>query len=79
LAAEPVSDETVAANFGNLAAAAPYFLPGDFQATFETGPEMCRRGSDGRGRSSVKHLLNATEIRVIHLYNTAFENSGEWP
>jgi hypothetical protein len=39
-AAEPVSNETIAANFGNLAAAAPFFQPAHFQATFETGLEM---------------------------------------
>src|SRR5437868_3818439 len=39
-AAEPVSNETIAANFKNLAAAAPFFQPAHFQATFETGLEM---------------------------------------
>src|SRR5437764_187433 len=39
-AAEPASSETIAANFRNLAAAAPYFQPAHFQATFETGLEM---------------------------------------
>ncbi len=43
-AAEPVSNETIAANFGHLAAAAPYFQPGHFQATFETGLEMLLEG-----------------------------------
>jgi AcrR family transcriptional regulator len=39
-AAEPVLNETIAADFKNLAAAAPYFQPAHFQATFETGLEM---------------------------------------
>lgn len=39
-AAEPVSNNTIAADFRNLAAAAPFFQPGHFQATFETGLEM---------------------------------------
>ena len=39
-AAEPVSDETIAASFKNLAAAAPFFQPEHFQATFEAGLEM---------------------------------------
>lgn len=39
-AAEPVSDETIAANFKHLAAAAPFFQPGHFEATFETGLEI---------------------------------------
>jgi AcrR family transcriptional regulator len=39
-AAEPVSNETIAADFKNLAAAAPFFQPAHFQATFETGLEM---------------------------------------
>src|SRR5690348_5736677 len=39
-AAEPVSNETIAANFRNLAAAAPFFQPAHFLATFETGLEM---------------------------------------
>ncbi len=43
-AAEPVSDETIAANFRHLAAAAPYFQPGHFEATFETGLEILLAG-----------------------------------
>jgi AcrR family transcriptional regulator len=43
-AAEPVSDETIAADFKHLAAAAPYFQPGHFQATFETGLEILLEG-----------------------------------
>src|SRR5215218_536146 len=43
-AAEPVSGETIAADFPHLAAAAPYFQPGHFQATFETGLEMLLEG-----------------------------------
>ena len=39
-AAEPVSNDTIAADFRNLAAAAPFFQSGHFQATFETGLEM---------------------------------------
>lgn len=39
-AAEPVSNDTIAADFRNLAAAALFFQPGHFQATFETGLEM---------------------------------------
>jgi|SRR5436190_8834283 len=39
-AAEPVSNETIAANFRNLAAAAPFFQPAYFRPTFETGLEM---------------------------------------
>src|SRR3954447_15408166 len=39
-AAEPVSNATIAVNFKHLAAAAPYFQPKHFQATFETGLEM---------------------------------------
>jgi AcrR family transcriptional regulator len=43
-AAEPVSDETIAADFKHLAAAAPYFQPAHFQATFETGLEILLEG-----------------------------------
>lgn len=43
-AAEPVSDETVAADFKHLAAAARYFQPEHFQATFETGLEILLAG-----------------------------------
>ena len=43
-AAEPISNETIAANFKNLAAAARYFQPEHFQATFETGLEMLLAG-----------------------------------
>lgn len=39
-AAEPVPNETVAANFKDLAAAAPFFQPASFRSTFETGLEM---------------------------------------
>ena len=43
-AAEPVSNATIAADYPHLAAAAPYFQPGQFQATFETGLEMLLDG-----------------------------------
>jgi len=43
-AAEPVSNETIAKDFKNLAAAAPYFRPEHFQPTFETGLEMLLEG-----------------------------------
>jgi AcrR family transcriptional regulator len=43
-AAEPVSNATIAANFPHLAAAAGYFQPEHFQATFETGLEMLLEG-----------------------------------
>ena len=43
-AAEPVSDETIATDFKHLAAAAPFFQPAHFQATFETGLEMLLEG-----------------------------------
>ena len=43
-AAEPVSNETIAADFPNLAAATPYFQPGHFEATFETGLEILLEG-----------------------------------
>lgn len=52
-AAEPASDETIVANFKHLAAAAPYFQPGHFEATFEIGLEMLlegiRRTREARG------------------------------
>ena len=43
-AAEPVSNRTIAVDFPHLAAAAPYFQPEHFQATFETGLEMLLAG-----------------------------------
>ena len=43
-AAEPVSNATIEADFSNLAAAAPFFRPGHFQATFEAGLEMLLAG-----------------------------------
>jgi hypothetical protein len=43
-AAEPVSDETIAADFKHLAAAAPYFQSAHFQVTFETGLEILLEG-----------------------------------
>jgi AcrR family transcriptional regulator len=43
-AAEPVSNETIAAEFMHLAAAAPYFQPQYFQVTFETGLEILLDG-----------------------------------
>jgi AcrR family transcriptional regulator len=43
-AAEPVSDATIAAEFKHLAAAAPYFQPVHFPATFETGLEILLEG-----------------------------------
>jgi hypothetical protein len=43
-AAEPVSNETIAANFPHLAAAAACFQPEHFQVTFETGLEMLLEG-----------------------------------
>lgn len=43
-AAEPVSNATIAAHFPHVAAAAPYFQPGQFQATFETGLDMLLDG-----------------------------------
>jgi AcrR family transcriptional regulator len=52
-AAEPVSNETIDADFRHLAAAARYFQPEHFQATFETGLEMLLAGIErahrGRG------------------------------
>ena len=52
--AEPVSGDTIAANHPHLAAAARYFQPDHFQATFETGLEMLLEGirrarNTGRG------------------------------
>jgi hypothetical protein len=52
-----VSDETIAADFKHLAAAAPYFQPSHFQATFETGLEIPLEGI-WRDHGGVKHLLN---------------------
>jgi len=43
-AAEPVSNETIVTTFRHLAAAAPYFQPGYFQVTFETGLEILLEG-----------------------------------
>lgn len=43
-AAEPVPDEIIAASFKHLAAAAPYFQPGHFEATFEAGLEILLAG-----------------------------------
>jgi AcrR family transcriptional regulator len=43
-AAEPVSNETIAAHFKHLAAAAPYFQPAHFRVTFETGLEILLEG-----------------------------------
>jgi AcrR family transcriptional regulator len=43
-AAVPVTDETIAADYKHLAAAAPYFEPAHFQATFETGLEILLEG-----------------------------------
>ena len=43
-AAEPVSNAMIAKDFRHLAAAAPYFQPELFQATFETGLEMLLEG-----------------------------------
>ena len=54
-AAEPVSNETIAANFKNLAAAAPFFQPAHFQATFETGLEMLLAGIERAHRKSGKN------------------------
>ena len=42
--AEPVPDEAIATNFKHLAAAAPYFQPAHFDATFETGLEILLAG-----------------------------------
>jgi AcrR family transcriptional regulator len=43
-AAEPVSDATILTEFKHLAAAASYFQPVHFQATFETGLEILLEG-----------------------------------
>jgi AcrR family transcriptional regulator len=43
-ATEPVSNEIIATEFKHLAAAAPYFQPQHFQATFESGLEMLLDG-----------------------------------
>ncbi|MDI1263257.1 MAG: TetR/AcrR family transcriptional regulator C-terminal domain-containing protein [bacterium] len=43
-AAVPVSNEIIVAEYKNLAAAAPYFQPAHFKATFETGLEMLLEG-----------------------------------
>ena len=43
-AAEPVSSEVIATEFGNLAAAAQFFQPRYFQSTFEDGLEMLLDG-----------------------------------
>jgi AcrR family transcriptional regulator len=43
-ASEPVSNETIIADFPNLAAAAPYFQSGHFEATFEAGLEILLDG-----------------------------------
>ncbi len=49
--ANPVANETIAAQFPNLAAAAPYFQPAHFEATFETGLEILLQGIE-RSRSA---------------------------
>lgn len=41
---EPVSNETILADFKHLAAAAPYFQPAHFEATFVTGLEILLDG-----------------------------------
>jgi AcrR family transcriptional regulator len=51
-AAEPVSNEVIAARFKHLAAAAPYFQPSQYQTTFETGLEILL---DGICRAREKH------------------------
>jgi len=43
-AAEPVSNEVIATEFGHLAAAASFFQPRYFQSTFEDGLEMLLDG-----------------------------------
>lgn len=43
-AAAPVSNAAIAADFPHLAAAAPFFQPEHFRATFETGLEMLLEG-----------------------------------
>ena len=50
--ANPVSDETIAANFKHLAAATRYFQPAHFQATFETGLEILLAGIERSHRLS---------------------------
>jgi AcrR family transcriptional regulator len=50
-AAEPISNETIAADFRHLAAAARYFQPEHFQATFETGLEMLLAGIEQAHRA----------------------------
>jgi hypothetical protein len=47
--AEPVPSETIAAQFKHLAAAAPYFQPAHFRATFETGFEILLAGIERSG------------------------------
>jgi hypothetical protein len=44
LRAGRIPDETIVAGFEHLAAAAPYFLAGAFQETFETGMEILLEG-----------------------------------
>jgi hypothetical protein len=41
---EPVSNEAIFANFKHLAAAAPFFQPAHFEATFEAGLEILLDG-----------------------------------
>ena len=53
-AAVPVSNETIAADFRHLAAAARFFQPEHFQATFETGLEMLLAGIERAHRSQRK-------------------------
>ncbi|WP_210349524.1 TetR/AcrR family transcriptional regulator [Bradyrhizobium agreste] len=48
---EPVSNEAIAVSFKHLAAAAPFFQPAHFQATFETGLEILLGGIE-RSRAS---------------------------
>lgn len=43
-AVEPVANETIAAEFKHLDAAAPYFQPAHFDRTFETGLEILLEG-----------------------------------
>lgn len=47
---EPVSNEIIAAKFKHLAAAASYFQPAHFDATFETGLEMLLHGIEAACR-----------------------------
>ncbi len=47
--AEPVPDRTIVAQFKHLAAAAPYFQPAHFRATFETGLEILLAGIERSG------------------------------